>query len=146
MLRFLEIAKKGINMNLIAFCSSRHVYQSDSCPFGFDGYSNKGYAWQFEILKDLQFRASNNLLECIVSIVLLWADMLTGRIQRGNCALLMTNSSMLAGCLRKTNFQEVLGDPDPIKATARIEIARKHMTFFLETGIKGYSKWFVGGN
>jgi hypothetical protein len=81
MLHFLEIAKKGIDMNLIAFCSPTHIYQSDSCPFGLGGYSNDGYTWQFEIPEDLQFHTSNNLLEYIASILLSWVDMLAGRIQ-----------------------------------------------------------------
>ena len=49
MLRFLDIAKKGINMNLIAFRKPAHVYRSDSCPFGLGGYSDEGFAWCFEI-------------------------------------------------------------------------------------------------
>ena len=32
MLRFLNIAKKGIDINLIAFCKPTHVYRLDSCP------------------------------------------------------------------------------------------------------------------
>ena len=37
MLRFLEIARQGIDMNLLAFCRPTHVYPSDSCPFGLGG-------------------------------------------------------------------------------------------------------------
>ncbi len=55
MLHFLDIAKKGINMNLNAFRKPTHVYQSDSCPFGLGGYSDKGCAWRFEIPEDLCF-------------------------------------------------------------------------------------------
>ena len=38
MLCFLKIAKRGINMNLIAFRRPTHVYWSDSCPFGLGGF------------------------------------------------------------------------------------------------------------
>ena len=38
MLHFLNIAKGGIDMNLIAFRKPTHVYRSDSCPFGLGGY------------------------------------------------------------------------------------------------------------
>ena len=34
---FLNIAKKGIDMNLIAFHKLMHVYWLDSCPFGLGG-------------------------------------------------------------------------------------------------------------
>jgi hypothetical protein len=87
MLCFLNIAKKGINMNLIAFRKPTHVYQSDSCPFGLGGFSDKGFAWHFEISEELRFRASNNLLEYIALIITPWVDMLAGQLNWGNCAL-----------------------------------------------------------
>jgi hypothetical protein len=55
MLCFLDIAKNGINMNLIAFRRPTHVYQPDSCPFGLGGYLDKGFAWRFEMPEDLLF-------------------------------------------------------------------------------------------
>ncbi len=55
MLRFLEIARQGIDMNLVAFRRPTHVYWLDSCPFGLGGYSDEGFAWRFEIPKDLRF-------------------------------------------------------------------------------------------
>jgi hypothetical protein len=55
MLCFLGIAKQGIYMNLVAFHHQTHVYWSDSCPFGLRGYSDKGFAWRFEIPEDLRF-------------------------------------------------------------------------------------------
>ena len=63
MLHFLDIAKGGIGMNLIAFRKPTHIYRSDSRPFGLGGYSDKGFAWCFEVLEVLRFRASINLLE-----------------------------------------------------------------------------------
>ena len=132
-------------MNLIAFCKPTHVYWLDSCPYGVGGFSDKGFAWCFEIPADLQFCASNNLLEYIASIITPWVDMLAGRLNRGNCALLMTDSSMSAGWLHKTNFQEIIGeDTDAVQATIRIETVHHHTTLFLNAGIKEYSQWFPG--
>ncbi len=117
MLCFLDIAKQGIDMNLVAFRHPTHVYRSDPCPFGLRGYLDKGFAWRFEIPEDLRFQASNNLLEYIASIISPWVDMLAGCLSRGDCALLMTDSSTSAGWLRKTNFQEIIGDdPNPVQA------------------------------
>ncbi len=145
MLRFLNIAKQGIDVNLVAFRCPTHVYWSDSCPFSLGGYSDKGFAWHFEIPEDLCFRASNNLLEYIGSIISPWVNMLASRLSQGDCALSMTNSSTLAGWLRKTNFREIIGDnPDPVQAKVRIEMARHHTILFLEAGIKEYSQWFPG--
>jgi hypothetical protein len=53
MLWFLDIAKRGINMNLIAFRRLTHVYRPDSCPFGLKGYPDKGFAWRFKLLQEL---------------------------------------------------------------------------------------------
>ena len=143
MLRFLNIARKGIDMNLIAFRKPTHVYQSDSCPFGLGGYSDKGFAWRFEIPEDLCFRASNNLLEYITSIITPWVDMLAGRLTQGDCALSMTDSSTSAGWLRKTNFREYTRvNAEPVQAAVRIETAHHHATLFLNNGIKEYSQWF----
>jgi hypothetical protein len=66
---FLGIAKKGIDMNLVAFCQPTHIYQLDSCPFVLGGYLDKGFGWRFEIPEELCFMPSNNLLEYIASIV-----------------------------------------------------------------------------
>jgi hypothetical protein len=78
----------------------------DSCPFGLGGYSNKGFEWRFKIPEDLLFWASNNLFEYMAFIILPWVDMLSGHLKRGDCTLLMTDSSTSAEWLRKTNFQD----------------------------------------
>jgi len=99
MLRFLDKAHKGIDMNLLTFRRPTHIYRSDSCPFGLGGYSDEGFAWRFEIQPGLRFRASNNLLEFMASIISPWIDILAGRLSRGDCALSMTDSTTSAGWL-----------------------------------------------
>jgi hypothetical protein len=141
MLRFLDIAKGGIDMNLIAFRKPTHVNQSDSCPFGLGSYSDKGFAWHFKVPEVLWFRASNNLLEYIASIITPWVDMLAGRLTRGDCTLSMTDSSTSAGWLRKTNFSESTDiNADPVQSSVRIEMACHHATLFLDAGIKECSR------
>ena len=124
MLNFLEITKWGINMNLIAFRRLTHIYRSNSCPFGLGGYLDKGFAWHFELPEELCFRASNNLLKYIASIISPWIDMLAGCLNRGDCALSMTDSSTSAGWLRMTSFREITGDDtDLIQSQVHIETA-----------------------
>jgi hypothetical protein len=135
---FHQHFKKGIDMNLVAFRQPTHVYWLDSCPFGLGGYLVEGFAWHFEIPEDLHFGASNNLLKCIMSIVLPWVDMLAGRLKQGDCALLMMDSSMSVRWLRKINFREIIGeDADPAQAKARIKTVRHHATPFPQSGHKG---------
>lgn len=142
MLSFLHKAYSGIDMNLIAFRRPTHIYRSDSCPYGLGGYSHDGFAWRFELPDDCRFRASNNLLEFIASIVTPWIDLISKRLRPGDCALSMTDSTTSAGWLKKTNFLEE--GSDPIEETVRLEIARKHASHFTHHNIKEYSQWFPG--
>jgi hypothetical protein len=42
----LDKAKRGVDMNLLAFRSPGRIYYSDSCPAGLGGYSDQGRAWR----------------------------------------------------------------------------------------------------
>jgi hypothetical protein len=142
MLFFLKEASKGVDLNQIAFRMPGFVYRSDSCPKGLGGYSHLGKAWRFYIPEWLQFRASNNLLEHIASIITPWIDILNGTVKKGDCILSLTDSSTSEGWAKKTNFSEE--GEDPIQATIRIEVARGHAMRLLSVGIKDYSQWFPG--
>ena len=142
MLFFLRKAHEGVSLNLITFRKPTHAYRSDSCPIGLGGYSHQGWAWRFYIPLELRFRATNNLLEHIASIITVWIDIIHGRLKEGDCCLSMTDSSTSEGWARKTNFKEDC--EDPIQATIRIEVARDHAMRLLELGIKDYSQWFPG--
>ena len=69
MLFFLEKAKNVVDMNMIVYRKPIHCYRSDSCPMGHGGRSHSGCAWKYYLPSHLQFRASNNLLEHIASII-----------------------------------------------------------------------------
>jgi hypothetical protein len=69
MMKFLDKAHDGIDLNLLSFRRPTHIYRSDLSPFGLGGYSDKGFAWRFELQPGLRFRASNNLLEFMASII-----------------------------------------------------------------------------
>jgi hypothetical protein len=49
MLHFLNKANAGIDMNIISFRRPTHIYRSDSCPHGLEGYSSNGHAWRYEL-------------------------------------------------------------------------------------------------
>ncbi len=100
----LQQCCNGIDQNLIPFRCLTHIYSLDSCPTGLGGYSNEGYAWRYYLLDNLKFWASNNLLKHLAAIITLWIDILVGRLNKGNCTLLMTDSTTLEGWVWKTNF------------------------------------------
>ena len=142
MIYFLDVANKGIDLNMLAYRKPTHIYRSDSCPAGLGGYSHEGFAWRFYIPKYLQGRASNNLLEHLGCIITPWIDIIAGRIGKGDCSLSMTDSSTSEGWQRKTNFKE--DGEEPIQAEVRIDVAREDAMRKLENGIKNYSQWFPG--
>jgi hypothetical protein len=47
MLFFLNKARDGIDMNIVAYLLPTSSYRSDSCPYGLGGYSNDGWAWRW---------------------------------------------------------------------------------------------------
>jgi hypothetical protein len=138
----LDKAKQGIDMNLLAFRSPDRIYYSDSCPAGLGGYSNQGHAWRFKMPDDLQFRASNNLLKFLAAIITPWIDIIGRRLSPGDCALFMTDSTTAEGWMEKSNFVEP--NNNPIQATARVDVARKYASIFMNANVKGYSQWFAG--
>ena len=56
MMKFLDKAHDGIDMNLLSFRRlTHHMNRSDSCPFGLGGYSDEGFTWRFELQPGLHF-------------------------------------------------------------------------------------------
>jgi hypothetical protein len=95
MIFFIKKAHEGVSMNQIAYRKPTQAYRSDLCPAGIGGYSHKGLAWRSAIPPDLQFRASNNLLESLAAVIKPWVDIIVGHLQKGDCALSMTDSTTI---------------------------------------------------
>jgi hypothetical protein len=90
MLKILNKAKGGIDMNLLGFRSPNRIYYLDSCPAGLGGYSNQGFMWCFRIPDNLLFCTSKNLLKFIIG----------GHLSPGDCALTMTDSTTAKGWMK----------------------------------------------
>ena len=148
LLKFLEKAHDGISMNSLAYRLPDRVYRSDSCPHGLGGYSDEGFAWRYYLPPDLRFRASNNLLEHIASIITVWIDVLNGRLHKDDCILSMTDSSTSEGWARKSNFDIDPMNPDasfdPQEPKARAAVCRKFAEICLDNDLRHFSQWFPG--
>ena len=83
MLKILDKAKGGVDMNLLSFRYPDRIYYSDSCPTGLGSYSNQGFTWRFRIPDNLLFHASNNLLEFLAVIIMPWIGILGGQLSPG---------------------------------------------------------------
>ena len=106
------------------------------------GYSSDGFTWRWYVPEYLKFRASNNLLEHLASIVTPWIDMRLGRLQEGDCFLSMTDSTTSEGWSKKTNFSEL--GKEPIQAEVRNEVCRYDVKRKFDFKVKDYSQWFPG--
>ena len=93
MLFFLEEAAGGVDMNILVYRKPTKIYRSDSCPDGMGGYSSDGFAWIFYIPLELKFRASNNLLEHLATVITQWVDIIEKRLGPVYCNLSMTYRS-----------------------------------------------------
>ena len=149
LMKFLKRANDGISMNNLVIQMPLRVYRSDSCPHGLGGYSSKGRAWRYYLPKELLFRASNNLLEHIASIITVWIDILEGELEIESCILSMTDSSTSEGWARKSNFEtdpENVDCPDfnPVEAEVRMEVCRHFAELCIESKIRHYPQWFPG--
>jgi hypothetical protein len=93
----LDKVKQGIDINLLALWLPDCIYYSDSCPASLRGYSKQRQAWRFKVPDDLQFWASNNLLEFLATIITPWINIIGGCLSTGDCALSMTDSMTAEG-------------------------------------------------
>jgi hypothetical protein len=76
-IEFLDLARKGISINILTVRTPTRMAWSDSCPFGLGGYSLQGRAWRIRIPHDCPFYGddtANNVLEFLgmaISVLLL---------------------------------------------------------------------------
>ena len=96
------------------------------------GYSSNGYIWRWNIPEGLKFRASNNLLAHLDSIVTRWIDMRFGRLQKGDCFVSIIDSFTSEDWSKKSNFSKFGEDPKK----ARISSQRLQPIVFLTTRTK----------
>jgi hypothetical protein len=143
-LSLLENAHKGISMNLITYRTKiDRGYRSDACPAGLGGYSNLGRAWRWYIPKNLQFRATLNMLEHVGAIIGPWIDILEDNLPPFTCILSQTDSTTSAGWLKKSNFKES-ADESKAMTKAKLKMSREHALRLMQYKIKDYSQWFPG--
>ncbi len=135
-------SKQGNRHELTCIISPWPHILLNSCPAELRGCSDQGQVWRFQVPIHLQFQATNNLLEYLTAIITPWIDLLTGRLERGDCALLMTNSTTAKGWMQKSKFSKV--GKAPLQATVCADAACHHACLFMDAKIKGYSQWFAG--
>ena len=62
-IEILDLARKGMSMNLLRYRKADILYRANTCPTGLGSYSARGRARHFMIPINLQLRATQNMLE-----------------------------------------------------------------------------------
>ena len=105
-LEFLDVARKGISVNLLTVRTPTRLAWSDSCPFGLGGYSLRGRAWRIRVPSDCPFHGedtANNVLEFLgmaVSVLLLLKEAAEDREEHPCLLVLGDNTSAVSWIFR----------------------------------------------
>jgi hypothetical protein len=70
-----------------------------------------------------------------------WIYIVNGRLNQGDCALLMMGNTTAEGWMEKSNFLKPHNDP--IQATNRINGVRHYAKLFIDVDLKSQSQWFA---
>lgn len=124
-IEILDLARKGMSMNLLRYRKADILYRANTCPTGLGGYSARGRARHFMIPINLQLRATQNMLEHLVLIIGPWIDIIEGNMKPFSCLISMTDSTSIQGWLKKSTFKE--NDKESKEMTpAKLHISRSH--------------------
>jgi hypothetical protein len=103
---FLDLARKGISINILTVRTPTRMAWSDSCPFGLGGYSLQGRAWRIKIPRDCPFYGddtANNVLEFLgmaISVMLLLQEASEDQEDHPCLLVLGDNTSAVAWIFR----------------------------------------------
>ena len=80
---------------------------SDSCPLVLGGISIHGWYCRYHIPRTLQGRNSNNILEYIAEIIIIWVDIIEGHMNKEIFVLALSGSYIAIEWTCKSNFDKV---------------------------------------
>jgi hypothetical protein len=141
-LQFLEMAHRGISLNMVSLRTPTHVIRTDAAEHGIGGFCGlSGVGWRLEMPPDCRVGAREgitlNLFEFLGSVVGIWFEIHAGRVPPYSCLLAQGDSTTAAGWLRKSNFAE---HSHPLQ----LETSRHLAFILLAASVLLYSQWFPG--
>jgi hypothetical protein len=113
-----HLTHQGVSINNICLSKPSAVVYSDACEWGIGGYTTQGHAWRFLLPKEVQGKASINLLEFLAAIVTIHLSIT--KDHHTSChphILAFTDNSSAAGWLYHSTF-------DPIQNKCHDDAAR----------------------
>ena len=105
-LTLLQKTRLGISLNSIAFRLPDMCYFEDACNHGFGGWNHLGEFYDWVIPNELVGNAHINELEFLACVIHPWMDILSGRLLKGDCVLIMGDSTTAMGWLYKSKYRE----------------------------------------
>ena len=143
-LRILKKTRDGISLNSVSFRLPNMCYFEDACNHGLGGWNHHGDFYDFFLPPELLGRAHINELEFLACVVHPWIDILRGKISKGDCILIMGDSTTAMGWLHKSKYREEGESAE--RHAIRLKIARKLAELVIENNLTLYSQWFPGKN
>jgi hypothetical protein len=86
---------------------------------------------------DLKLQATINLLEFLAAMITPWINIINSRLNQGDCALSMMDSTIAEGWMKKSNF--VKQNNNPIQAITCVDAGRHYAELFMDADVKGYN-------
>ena len=84
-----------------------------------------------------------NMLEHLGTIIDPWVDLLKGNLPQFSCILAMSDSTTVAGWLKKSNFKESVQESREM-TEAKIKLSHDHTMRLLSHNCKDYCQYFPG--
>ena len=127
---FLDMARKGISINILTVRTPTRLAWSDSCPFGLGGYSLRGGAWRIRVPNDCPFYGddtANNVLEFLgmaISVMLLLKEAAEDHEDHPCILVLGDNTSAVAWIFRSGRVASSSNYYPAVKLIARTIAAK----------------------
>jgi hypothetical protein len=139
-LKFLERAKKGMDINLLVTRKPDHLGRSDAYKGGIGGFDlRSGRAWRLEIPNELRHCKSQNFLEFLACLVQILLMLMETDWQPGDCFLSIGDNTSALGWIRNANF-----DCNNPEQASHIALSREFMSIIMDCSVVLYSQWFAG--
>ena len=142
--KILNKVHEGVSMNTISFCLPDICYFGDACNHGLGDWNHLGEFYGFVTPANLVGHAHINELEFLTCVIYPWLDIINGRILKGDCILVMGDSTTAMGWLHKSRYREKGETAE--RHAIRLKIARKLAELVIDNNLTLYSQWFPGKN
>ena len=127
---------------MISFRIPNICYWEDACNHGLGWWNHLGEFYDFVVPENLLGHTHINELEFLACVIHPWIDILRGRILKGDCVLIMGDSTIAIGWIHKSRYREEGESTE--RHTIRLKIARKLAELTIEHDITLYSQCFPG--